>query len=475
MNTNILSFLKGMRKPGKKDVFKSTQSRLTMVYSGLLMLFLVLFIVVVFAILYFVLLKDQERELESITGQKARFIEQYMQQYNRRELSDNQNQEILAGVDQFFYYVVSPEGELLMGNENVPPLRAKLLSLIEDWVPERNDIRQERLQIEQRDFRMKGKRRDEHDIHVPRAQDDIRLMIAGQPIIFNGQLVGTLYVGKDISFSYQLFKMLLIVMTGLAAVFLGIAVYISYLMSQKAMVPISKAFNRQREFVADASHELRTPLSVMLSSIDAMEMTIDTDEDDFSRKVLFSMKDEVKRMTSLVGDLLTLARSDSEETEHRREIFDFRPRAEKAVESVKPLAASKQIELGMKATDTVVTKGDPERLTQLLYILLDNAIKYTGSGGRVQLDLSADEQEMCMKVQDTGIGIKSEEHAQIFDRFYRSDKSRSRQMGSHGLGLAIAKWIVDMHGGSIEVASEMGQGSTFTVRIPFSSTKKDKT
>jgi signal transduction histidine kinase len=121
----------------------------------------------------------------------------------------------------------------------------------------------------------------------------------------------------------------------------------------------------------------------------------------------------------------------------------------------------------LHAPATLVAEGDPERLSQLLYILLDNAIKYTPNGGQVQLFLSAEGQQLCIKVQDTGIGIKPEDYNHIFERFYRADKSRSRQMGGHGLGLSIAKWIVETHGGNIQLESEVGKGSTFVIRIPL--------
>jgi signal transduction histidine kinase len=112
-------------------------------------------------------------------------------------------------------------------------------------------------------------------------------------------------------------------------------------------------------------------------------------------------------------------------------------------------------------------QGDPQRLSQLLYILLDNAIKYTPQGGEVMLFVAAEGNQLCITVQDTGIGIKQEDFQRIFERFYRSDKSRSRQMGGHGLGLSIAKWIVETHQGTIKVSSEIGKGSIFRIRIPL--------
>jgi signal transduction histidine kinase len=239
---------------------------------------------------------------------------------------------------------------------------------------------------------------------------DITLIIASQSIYDNGRFVGKLFIGKDITFAYQLFHWLLIILLIIGFVFVGVALFISAAMSKKAMIPISRAFSRQREFVADASHELRTPLSVLLSSLDAIEMTIDTKKEEFAGKLLSNMRQEVKRMTSLVSDLLTLARSDSNIIERRSGTFDFLPHAEKAIRSVQPLADAKQITLHLEAPDSLITKGDPERLSQLLYILLDNAIKYTPNQGKVWLLLSREGQEMCIRVKDTGIGIKKPSH-----------------------------------------------------------------
>jgi signal transduction histidine kinase len=131
------------------------------------------------------------------------------------------------------------------------------------------------------------------------------------------------------------------------------------------------------------------------------------------------------------------------------------------------MAGSKQIELDLNAPESILVNGDSQRLTQLLYILLDNAIKYTPNGGKAFLTLSTRGKELQLSVRDTGIGIIQEDHSKIFERFYRSDKARNRQEGGHGLGLAIAKWIVESHKGSIQVSSEVGKGSTFLIRLPI--------
>lgn len=457
MFNKLLSFL----RPGEKDVFKTTRGRLTRIYSGLLILFLTLFIVIVYAVLYVVILKTQEQELQTLVNQEASFIENYLWENERSDLRGFQNQEVVfTGANQLFYYVLNTKGEMILGTETDPLLRNGLLRLVKGGG--QNKIRQEALHT---DMFLAGRGKRGEFRPFERSKD-IRLMIASQSIFYKGQFIGQLYIGKDITFAYQLFGWLLIIFAALGVVFIGVALFISVKMSNKAMVPISRAFTRQREFVADASHELRTPLSVLLSSIDAVEMTMEIEKDDFIGRLLSNMRQEVKRMTHLVSDLLTLARSDSYTIEIRTETFDFRPLAEKAIESVQPLAAPKQISLGFQAPPVLFAVGDPQRLPQLLYILLDNAIKYTPNEGDVKLILSTEGNELCIAVQDTGIGMKQEDIPRIFERFYRADKARTRQMGGHGLGLSIAKWIIETHHGKIKVISELGKGSTFVIRIP---------
>jgi signal transduction histidine kinase len=445
-------------------MFSSTQGRLTRIYSGLLILFLTLFIVIVYTVLYFTIIKSSERELESLINQEASMIEEYLLENDKNALGNVQNQEIVfAGVNQAFYYVLNSKGEFIMGSEADSRLRPSVLTLLNRrMLGTENELMIETLHLEANPTG-RGKK---GEFRHPVPEQDVRLMIASESIYYNGQFVGQLYIGKDISFAYQLFTWVLVILVVLGLVFFGVAIWVSYKMSTKAMVPITTAFTRQREFVADASHELRTPLAVMLSSIDAMEMTIEPEREEFSERLLTNMKQEVKRMSHLVSDLLTLARSDSNTIELRKETFDFRPLAEKALGSVNALAINKQITTSMDSPATLVTVGDPDRFTQLLYILLDNAIKYTPNGGDVKLSLSKEGRDLCMAVHDTGIGIDKEDVTRIFERFYRLDKSRSRQIGGHGLGLSIAKWIVDIHKGTIYVESIPGKGSTFYVSIP---------
>jgi signal transduction histidine kinase len=442
-----------------KDVFSHTQNRLTRNFSGLLMLFLFLFILIVYSVLYFVVLNTQERELQSLVSQEAGYIQNMLGKNGQSDFRAIQNQEItFTGVDQSFYYVIDTTGEVVIGSETNPRLRQEFLSLVNKHMSNHQEIQKETISMNDKLRRGRG------EFRSPDENQDIHMMIASHEVYYKDQYMGQIYVGKDVSFAYRLFHLILVILIMLGIVFVGIAIYISLRMSKRAMVPIRVAFKRQREFVGDASHELRTPLSVLLSSVDAMDMTIEKDE--MSGKLLANMREEVKRMTSLVSDLLTLARSDSNTIELKAEVFDLRPLAEKAIASLRPIAASKQIQIELSAPTDITALGDPQRLSQLMYILLDNAIKYTPDGGEVKLTLLKEGNEIGIFVQDTGIGIKKEDYQRIFERFYRTDKSRSRQIGGHGLGLSIAKWIVETHKGIIQVTSQPGKGSTFIVKLP---------
>jgi signal transduction histidine kinase len=164
-----------------------------------------------------------------------------------------------------------------------------------------------------------------------------------------------------------------------------------------------------------------------------------------------------------------LARSDSGRLELHQETANFAPHALKTIEAIAPLAHAKQIHIHCGLPEMITVYADIEKLKQVMYILLDNAIKYTPERGevRAQFSIKGERQPMlCLCVEDTGQGIHPDDYDRIFDRFYRADKSRTRQSGGYGLGLAIAKWIVEAHHGTIIVNSKQGEGSRFTVLIP---------
>lgn len=266
-------------------------------------------------------------------------------------------------------------------------------------------------------------------------------------------------------------NLLWIIAGGLLA---GMAVIIaaSYYLAKRAMIPIEAAWEKQQRFVADASHELRSPLTGIQSNAELMLRHPANTVEQESNRIHTIMK-EVSRMTKLITSLLTLARSDANETELQLSQVDFGELIEIVAEHFRPLEELEQKKLAVAVGSGLQLTGDRDRLHQLLVILLDNAFKYTPPGGRISISGVRQEKNVVFSVQDTGCGIKPENIPHIFDRFFREDKARSRDKGGIGLGLSIAKWIVDTHDGKISVYSEPGSGTTFKVLLPVGKMLKE--
>ncbi len=234
---------------------------------------------------------------------------------------------------------------------------------------------------------------------------------------------------------------------------------------------LEKAFNRQRRFVADASHELRTPVAAIRSMTDVALKRSEPASSDEYLSTLQDVNTEVERLGHMINDLLALARSDEDQRLGECEPVRLDTLAMDVAATIEPLADEKNIRLIVEeSSEPVVVMGDEVRLIQVMMNLLDNAIKYTNAGGSVSLRVEKQANEASLIVSDTGIGIAPEHLEHIFERFYRVDPARSRAAGGTGLGLAIVEWIVQAHEGAIQVESEVGVGTTFTVRLPLAST-----
>ncbi|HZS04113.1 MAG TPA: heavy metal sensor histidine kinase [Blastocatellia bacterium] len=230
---------------------------------------------------------------------------------------------------------------------------------------------------------------------------------------------------------------------------------------------LQAAFERQRQFTSDASHELRTPLAVMRGEIEvSLRRTRSPQE---YERVLQSNLEEIHRLSRLVEDLLTLARGDSGQVTLQLEPVVLDHLCRQTAKQLLPLAEGRgQTLLWTPPEGHVLVNGDPQRLKQLLLNLLDNAMKYTPQGGRITLGLGTEGKEAVLTVADTGRGIATEDLPHIFERFFRHSRSTSdRSVIGFGLGLSIVKWIVDSHGGKIGAQSKVGEGTTFTVRLPL--------
>jgi heavy metal sensor kinase len=234
---------------------------------------------------------------------------------------------------------------------------------------------------------------------------------------------------------------------------------------------LEHAFARERRFVADASHELRTPVAVIRNT--ASVALLEPPQLEETVTALRKIRAETERLTLLLTDLLTLSRGDEEQARFEWETVQFDQLVETVTATLAQLAAERAIQLEVQIPHPVQLVGDEARLIQVVINLLENAIRYTNPGGQVRVTVSQTATEVCLLVRDTGIGIAPEHQPHIFERFYRADPTR-RPTGSSssGLGLSIVAWIVRAHGGSIDVSSQMGQGSCFTVHLPLSSQNK---
>lgn len=222
---------------------------------------------------------------------------------------------------------------------------------------------------------------------------------------------------------------------------------------------LERLFHAQQRLMADVSHELRTPLTAIRGNVDLIRRMGEADPES-----LAAIQAEIERMTRLVSDLLLLARADTGALPMQKKVVELDNLLFDVYRQARILQG--KVEVSISGVDQVSVWGDTDRLKQLFLNLVDNAIKYTLPGGKVALCLSKENGWAKLEISDTGIGIAAKDLPYIFDRFYRVDKARTRTQGGSGLGLSIAKWIVQAHDGEIQIRSEVGVGTTFTVLLP---------
>lgn len=225
--------------------------------------------------------------------------------------------------------------------------------------------------------------------------------------------------------------------------------------------------DKRHAFVSDASHELKTPLSIIKLLSDSLIQTENPDPE-FIKEFLSDMNKEVERLTRIIERLLNLTQMDSRQLNMNLEEIDMRELVGEIHRKLEPLAKNKNIEFKLNVPEeAVLLPVERDTITEAIYNIADNSIKYTEDFGEVSLELTHDLGNVSVVISDNGIGIPKEETVKIFDRFYRVDKARARETGGTGLGLSIALDSVKLHGGHIEVISEENEGSKFTIILPY--------
>lgn len=224
------------------------------------------------------------------------------------------------------------------------------------------------------------------------------------------------------------------------------------------------SFRQMKQFSADASHELRTPLSVMRTQLErALDSKVGLAD---IKTIAANCLDETLHMSSIIENLLLLARADADQEVMKRDNVALNDLVREIYDESVIIASQKSISVTLSNVEEITIAGDRERLRQMLLNLIDNAVKYNTVNGKIEISLARENGMANITISDTGIGIPEQEQTRIFDRFYRIDRARSRELGGTGLGLSIVQWIVHAHGGTIRVVSSVNAGSSFCVSIP---------
>jgi len=232
----------------------------------------------------------------------------------------------------------------------------------------------------------------------------------------------------------------------------------------QTLARLDKAVGEMKQFTASISHEFRTPLAVLRGEAELALMQDNSTE--HYRRVLASQLEEFEKLGRMVNQLLTLARAESGDVEIAREPVDLSVMAQALAEQLQPVAGAKDVSLTWNCEPNVKIIGDASWVERIILNVVDNDIKFTPSGGRVEVRVSHDTQKAFLEVRDDGTGISPEALPHIFERFYRADPARSDQADGAGLGLSLVKWAVDQHHGSIEVESSPARGTRVVVQVP---------
>lgn len=423
------------------EIFGRSRRRLAFAYALIMCLFLATIIFVVHMAMNWSMFSEQAQELSDAANSVAEAQVFYLKNPND---SIDESRYFKTANDRLFFYIFSEDKHLIRFERASFRIEQFILDVIESWSI------------------------DEGEVEVFRHSNETgqlnTVMMTSKKIVTDNA-VQTLYVGKDVTALYSGLQKATYAQVVLGGVALLIASAIGYYMAGRALVPLKEAYEKQKQFAADASHELRTPLAVVMASADLL-LADPSIENPFLRQVIEDLKSEVKKMTNLVSDLLMVARSDNNALKVKIQRLDLTEILKQVIRTMTPIAEKKDIHLSGENFRKAMINADEQKIKQLAIILVDNAIKYTPEGGAIMIRLEqVSEVRTTFSVIDTGIGIAPENLDKVFERFYRVDKARSREMGGNGLGLSIAAEIVKIHEGKISVESVFGEGTKFTVEL----------
>ena len=287
--------------------------------------------------------------------------------------------------------------------------------------------------------------------------------VVSVPLFESGEVTAVIQAAQSRQVVWEIVNRLVLILVFVGLVALLLAGVGGLFISGRAMRPVRGAFHRQRAFVADASHELKTPLTLIKLKA---EMVVREPTSPRNRKVIQDQLSEIDRMDSLVSDLLILARLDADNLGVSHETFDLAKIIAETADRFILRAAKEEVLLDIEVPGELPAHGDPKRTGQILVALLDNAMRFTPSGGRVTVAGRSHDGRVETSVADTGPGISSEHLPHVFERFYRTDTARRRSSGGTGLGLAIARDLAAIQRGELVVSNAKNGGACFTLSLP---------
>ena len=298
---------------------------------------------------------------------------------------------------------------------------------------------------------------------VTKSGQTIRLL--SRLIRQNGQVIGTVQVGKPLRTYERDMHALALVLLGSGMAALLLATVGGLVVANRALRPVQQSWQRQQGFVADASHELRTPLAIVRADAEVLLRAANRPVAE-NRDLVEDIVKETDHLSGLVTDMLTLTRLDAGRLPLEREEFNASELLEDVATQTRRLLLDRRVAVKIEAPAVLSVTADRERILQVLRILVDNSQRYTPDGGTIGLGARRSGNGAVLSVVDTGAGIAAKDMGHVFDRFYRVDRSRARTTGGAGLGLAIARGIVEAHGGTLQIDSSPGRGTSVDVELP---------
>ncbi|MEG1159547.1 MAG: HAMP domain-containing sensor histidine kinase, partial [Acidaminococcaceae bacterium] len=354
-------------------MFEKIRRQLTIIYMLIFSTFLIVFAFASFEIVLMALTRE-------ITFNVAEMVKMEAQEY--AELGVHPLLPKTLAEEQAFAYLLDNEGKVILNQMGSGELAQKLIIQKQEWVDA-----------------------EDHKelIFLEKANGERGVFIAGQsPVIKNGTVVGTLYIFRNLTRYYEASTSAAKIIAILILLFLAIAGYIGYYLAGKNLLPIKTAFQKQKEFVADASHELRTPLAVLTIATEAIEADEDSHFSPFAREVFANVKTEIKAINKLTGTLLTLARADDKGLILVKEEASINGLVAEVLTLLQPLAYKNQLEINYQQSEQIVCKVDKEKIKQLVTIIVDNAIKYSLPQNQITVSLAVVSKEVVLTIADAG-------------------------------------------------------------------------